>query len=323
VGDLRISDGDIERALTVDDFLASCDEAFRLYGSGEMVNHVREEEVCRKDGEERFRLELAAEWKGRYRCRKVIEERSDVRTGRLGEREARIELTEHDTGRRVTLDAEAITNMRTGAAGALAVRYLGPRQVKTVALLGTGRIARALALCVDAAVGPDEIRVTSRKPENREAFRRAVKAEISSGLTVCESVAHCVAGAEVVLTAVPTPRPVLTRADVAEDALVCAIAGDPRTNQLGMDLLCSRQVVVDQAEQARNSGDFVAAASAGRAGDVQFERGDDGREMTMGDAALGRLDHMRGTGSICYLTGMAVQDLHAAVTVMTRLPGMW
>ena len=159
---LRISDAEVERALSVEDFVSSCHEAFRLYGMGEMQNPPRREEVRREGEVDLFRLELPGEWEGRYRARKVIEERSDVATGRLGERTAVIELEDVRSGRRAVLGAEYITNMRTGAAGALGARYLAREPVRRVAILGTGRISRALALCVDAAQHPPEIRATAK-----------------------------------------------------------------------------------------------------------------------------------------------------------------
>ncbi len=319
MGELRISDKEIEQVLTTGDFVASCHEAFRLYGSGEMVNPARKEEVLREGGQEVFRLVLPGEWKDRYRGRKVIEERSDVATGRLGDRKAFIELTELATGRRAVLDAGVITDMRTGAAGALGARYLGPELARSAAVLGTGRVSRALTLCLDEAVRPDEICVTSRKPENRAAFERDVGPRVRAALRMCDSVERCVAGAEVVLTAVPTVRPILRQQDLEARTLVCVIAGDPRTNQLEMDLMCSRPVVVDHVGQAERSGDFVAAASADRLADIRLVKGQGGRVMTIGDAALGRLADLKGAGAICYFTGMAIQDIHAAATVLERL----
>ena len=98
---IRISDADIAQTMTAADFVTSCHEAFRLYGLGEMQNPARWEAVRREGEAEVFRLELSAEWPGRYRGRKVIEERSDV--ARLGERTAVIELEDVRSGRLAVL----------------------------------------------------------------------------------------------------------------------------------------------------------------------------------------------------------------------------
>ncbi|MDP6779730.1 MAG: NAD(P)-binding domain-containing protein [Candidatus Latescibacteria bacterium] len=316
---MRITNADIRQALTVEDFLESCHEAFRLYGSGDLLNPPRQETVSRDGDSDRFRLELPAEWPGRFRARKVIEERSDVNTGRLGERTAVIELEDLGSGNRIQLDAEHITNMRTGAAGALGARYLGPAAVDKVSILGTGRIAHALALCVDRVLRPGEIVATSRRPQNREAFEANVGDVVQAGVRTVDSVAGCVRDARAVVAAVPAPEPILMGGDVADGTHLSVVGGDPRTTQLGMDLLCSRPVVVDKAEQAADSGDFRVAEAAGKASEVTLVRGDEGRVMTIGDAALGRLEHLRGQGAIAYFTGLAAQDLHAAVTAYRRV----
>ena len=312
---VHISDEVIQEYLSVADFLSSCDEAFRLYGTGELLNPSRQETV--REGF--FRLELPGEWTGRYRARKVIEEWSDVATGRLGERTAVIELEDLRTGRTAVLDAEYITNMRTGAASALGVRYLGTAPVRTLAVLGTGRISKALALCADQALGPVEIRATSRKAENRAAFGDAVGPRVKAELRMVDSIAACVDGVDAILTAVPTPRPILLEADISDEVHLSVIGGDSRTAQLDVGLLYHRAVVVDHLEQAQQSGDFLAVQAEGRAQEIRYAQDVDGGVQTVGDAALGRLEGLRGTGAMVYLTGMAVQDLHAAVTVYERL----
>ncbi len=312
-GTLKISDAEIEEILSVEDVLAGCDRAFRLYGLGQVSNPPRRETVRRTEGEDLFRLEMPAQWPGRYRARKIIEERSDVSTGRLAGRTAVIELDDLTTGRRAVLEAEYLTNMRTGAAGALGVRYLGSGAV-VLAIVGTGRISRALALCADAALGPREIRATSRSAANLEAFAAFVEPKVNARVRVVNSIGDCLDGADAVLTAVPTPCPILGPSDIADTVHLSVIAGDPRTAQLEPGLLSSREVVADHPEQALKSGDFL---SAGLGGD-RFAADGEGNVLTIGDAALGRLEDRRGQGAISYFTGMAIQDLMAAVQVYER-----
>ncbi len=313
---LRISDTEIAENLSPGEVVESCDRAFRLYGSGEALNPPRREEVRRTGGADLFRLEMPAEWPGRYRARKVIVERSDVSSGRLSERTAVIELEDVATGRSAELDAEYLTNMRTGAAGALGVRYLAG-STEALAIVGTGRISRALALCADAALGPREIRATSRSAANVEAFAAYVQPKVNARIRSTNAIGDCLEGADAVLTAVPTPRPILGRRDVGDTMHLSVIAGDPRTAQLNPGLLNSREVVADHPEQVLKSGDFLLA---GLGGD-RFATDREGRVLTIGDAALGRLEDRRGRGAIAYFTGMAIQDLMAAVQVYERVAG--
>ncbi|MDA0709616.1 MAG: NAD(P)-binding domain-containing protein [bacterium] len=313
---MRVSDADVAKLLTPTDFVSSCDDAFRLYGSGEMLNPARNESMTREGGLEVFRLELPGEWVGRFRARKVIVERSNPLTGRLGERTAVIEL-EDLTGQTLCLfDAEYITNMRTGAAGVLAVKYLGRLPIRKLSILGTGRIARALALCADAVLRPETICVTSRKPESRHAFAEEIGPRLGCELLLSPTIEACVSHSDAILAAVPTATPVLTRAMVASGTHISVLGGDPRTEQLDPELFLSRPLLPDHANQVLQSGEFLAAEKAGR--QAKWVTGTAGEKKDIGHAALGKLENLRGKGAIVYFSGMAIQDLHAASVAWER-----
>lgn len=316
---LRISDSEIKQVLSISDFLSSCHEAFRLYGTGIIQNPPRNEEIHREGNMDLFFLEMPGEWPGRYRVRKVIRERSNVETGLLGDRTAVIKLKDVRTGRCAVLDAEYITNMRTGAAGALGARYLGQERIQKIGILGTGRVSQALALCADQELRPVEIRVMSRNETNRDRFAKVIGPSLGCRLVVTESIQKCLDGVCAVLTAVPTPRPVLVTGDMPENAHISVMGGDSRTVQLETELLRSRLVVVDHLHQARKSGEFQAVLENGHYGKILFARDREGRIQTIGDAALGRLEHQRNQGSVAYFTGMAVQDLHIAAVAYERI----
>lgn len=316
MGSVRhISDREIASVLTTDDFVASCDKAFRLYGQGEIVNPARAESIRREGDMDLFRLELPGEWTGKFRGRKVIEERSDVETGRLGERTAVIELEDVQTGDRVLLDAEHVTNMRTGAAGALGAKYMAQMPVQTAAILGTGRIAKALARCIDVVHKPEVIRVTSRTAERREAFVADMEAEIQCDLCAVDDIASCLSGADAVFASVPTPVPIVR--DLDANVHISVMGGDARTTQLEPKLLRRRFVLPDHREQVLNSGEFIALEQMGET--PQWVKGPNERIHTVGDAALGCIEKLRGKGVIVYFSGMAIQDVHAAATAWQKL----
>jgi ornithine cyclodeaminase/alanine dehydrogenase-like protein (mu-crystallin family) len=314
----HITEAQIDTAMDVGDFVASCDEAFRLYGSGELTNLPRKESVILEGEDDVFRLELAGVWEGRLSGRKVIVERSDVSTGRLGERSATIEMTLEDDPAMIRVEAERITNRRTGAAAVLGAQYLSVSS-ETVAVVGTGRIAQSVALAADHLLRPKLIKITSRKAESRSSFVSENGHWLNAELVAVEGIAETVSDADVVITTVPTPEPILGLGMLRPDAHLSVVGGDPRTVQLDLDLLTDRQVIVDHPEQARQSGDFLRYAD--RLADIRFASFE-GREAHIGDAALGRLSGDDGVGHVTYFTGMGIQDLHAAYTAYIKLnPG--
>lgn len=275
-----------------------------------MINLPRQESLTRLGDSDVFRLELTGKWPGVLKGCKVIVERSDVATGRLGDRTATIKLKLVDADL-ITLDAEHITNMRTGAAAALGARYLAVASAQKVGVVGTGRIAESAVLAIDETMGPDLMRVTSRSPEKRTDFVSRLQPLISARLEAVSSVEEAVGDADVVVTAVPTPEPILSNGMLKESAHLSVVAGDPRTVQLAEDVLTSRPVIVDHVDQAEKSGDFLLYPDRHQ---LEYE----GRPATIGDAALGKLEDYRGLGSVAYFTGMAIQDLHAAYTCIIR-----
>lgn len=313
---IKISDDDVASLMTPADFVASCDAAFRLYGLGEMVNPVREESLTRSGDMDVFHLTLPGEWQGKYKGRKVIEEHSDVKTGHLGERTAFIELEDWARTQRAVLDAEHITNMRTGAAGVLGAKYLCRLPIKKVAILGTGRIAMALAQCADVALNPDEICATSRKAENRRQFERDLEGDLTCPLQMFETIESCVDNADVILAAVPTPVPVLKKDMVSDNVHISVLGGDQRTQQLEQSLFLSRRVIPDHSEQVLNSGEFLTAKASN--GYISYVKDAAGEVLDIGQAALGKIENLRGQGAIVYFSGMAIQDVHAASIVWER-----
>lgn len=302
-----ITDETVERVLSAKDFLAACDRAFRLYGSGELVNPPRDQSVGREGELEYFRLEMPAEWLGHYRGKKRIEERSKAGSGHLGERTAVIEIEEIRTGRRATVAAEAITNWRTGAAAALGCRYLGRDHPSRVGVVGTGRIAEAIVRCVDAAFDCEEIRVTSRNETRRQAFADRLDEGAAAAVVAVGSVDEAAEGVDGLFTAVPTRTPVVLSHHLGGDTHLSVVGGDPRAIQVEPGLIAARRIVPDHVDQARVSGDLL---------ELPDVLEDDA--PTMGDAALGALSSSKGTGSICYLTGLAAQDVVAALAVLER-----
>ena len=308
---------DFAHRFSTADFLAACHQAFERYGAGVISNPPRTESIQKRGALDFFRLDMPAEWPGKFRARKIIEELSDVATGRLAKREAYIAFEDLQQGRAWRLEAGHITDRRTGAAGALGLQYVAGAAIERIAILGTGRIARSLALSCDALFDLAEIACTSRRAANRAEFAKAVGPALSAPLRVASSLETCIAGADAVLTAVPTPQPILTAAALAQVPYLAVLAGDGRTRQLTPEVLCERTVVVDVLAQAEQSGEFRFAAEQGRAEQIALARNAAGAVLDIGDAACGRLGAV--APSALYLTGMGAQDLCAAAMVCRQL----
>lgn len=120
-------------------------------------------------------------------------------------------LADAGTGLPVAImDAAAVTAMRTGAVGALALKYLSPAGATSVGIVGTGVQGawQAISAC---AVRP--IRTVFAVRRSAAAFERfrATLAARAPGVTVvaCESASELLAHTDVIVTATTSAEPVL------------------------------------------------------------------------------------------------------------------
>ncbi len=310
-----ITDEQILDLIGLPQIIETCRQAFAGVGRGEILNPARTQRVEVREGLGYFGLDMPAEWPGRYRSRKIIEEYSDVAEGRLARREAYLLFEDLRSGASTRLDAGAITDLRTGAAAAVGLSYLVSDPIKKVAVLGTGRVARQVALACDHVFPLTHLRCTSRRQKNRESFARQVAAQLTAHLEMTPSIDDCVEGVDAVLMAVPTAEPIIDVEQLGDIDSIVVIAGDSRTRQVTQQVLEGRPVIVDQYEQALTSGEFLWAAEQNRAEEIALVRDPEGKVMTVADAACGRLP---ATGGTIYLTGMAAQDLCAAAYIHER-----
>ena len=81
------------------------------------------------------------------------------------------------------MDATLITEVRTGAMTAVGAKHLARRDAKVLGHAGARGTAFANVTMLDELFDLDEIRVTSRRPESREAFAERLRAVTSTPVT--------------------------------------------------------------------------------------------------------------------------------------------
>ena len=123
---------------------------------------------------------------------------------------------------RAILDATAITEWRTGAMTALGGRLLARRGARVLGHVGARGTAFANVVLLDHVLDLEEIRITSARPESREAFAERLREAIDTPVRVAPTIEETVTGADVVVeaTRLPAPEPILRTAWLAPGALV-------------------------------------------------------------------------------------------------------
>ena len=217
------------------------------------------------------------------------------------------------------LDNGLLTDLRTGAAGAVAAGHLSRRDSRVVGVVGCGVQARCQLEAL-AQVRPfREARIWGRDPERARACASEMAGRPGmSGkcrFRTASSVREAVAGADIVVTVTASREP-LVRAEWLQPGVhVTAVGSDgPEKRELFPEVLArADRLVADSLAQCLRLGEIHHAVAAGAITerDVDAELG----EITAGRKP-GRQNDLEIT--VCDLTGLGVQDVAAAALVMER-----
>jgi len=155
------------------------------------------------------------------------------------------------------MDATLITEVRTGAMTAVGAKHLARRDAKVLGHAGARGTADSNVLMLDALLDLEVIRVTSRRPESREAFAERLRAQTDTPVVVTETVEEAFDGADVLVeaTRLTEPAPLLRTAAVKPGAFVVPYGTVSAVEDDLLDVM--DKVVVDDWREAR-SGRFGA-----------------------------------------------------------------
>jgi len=170
------------------------------------------------------------------------------------------------------LDGIGLTEVRTSAVSALAVRHLAAPGAKRLVVFGTGPQARAHVAALRAIAPLEHVAVVGRDPERTAAFARALAAEhgdsgaLGAGPLAAEAAGpEAVGAADVVCCATTARAPLFAGDAVADHATVVAIGShEPGAREVDERLAARATVVVEsRASALREAGDVIAAIEAG------------------------------------------------------------
>ena len=207
-----------------------------------------------------------------------------------------------------TMDAAALTTLRTPAVSAVAARHLAKDDASRLVVFGTGPQAQGH---VDALAAERPIVHVGVVGRRADAVARLVEHAERLGLAGYAATPGDIANADVVVAATTSREPVVTGADLAEGALVVAVgAHEPDWREVDTATVARSHVVVeDRAAAGTEAGDLVlAAAELGR----DVEVAGDLRDLVRG------LDLDPARTRLFKSVGMAWEDLVVAAAVHER-----
>ncbi len=163
------------------------------------------------------------------------------------------------------IEADKLGQIRTGAASAVATKYMARQESSRLGLIGTGRQARAQIQAICAVRPIKTVLAYSRNPEKCERFCKEMTELAGTGVYPASSPEQAVKEMDIVVTATTAKEPVFNGEWLSKGTHINAI-GANFLSRLELDLETIRKsacVVVDSCEQAKlEAGDLARAAEA-------------------------------------------------------------
>ncbi|MGH9661247.1 MAG: ornithine cyclodeaminase family protein, partial [Bryobacteraceae bacterium] len=153
-------------------------------------------------------------------------------------------------------EANALGQIRTGAASGYATRLLARVGASVVGVIGSGFQARSQIEAMRCVCPGCSVRVWSRSAENR------VRCAVEMGVSAVDSAEEAVRGADIVVTATNSKAPVLESDWVGPGTHINAMGSNqPTRREIPAELVMRADVIaVDSIEQASlESGDLIFA----------------------------------------------------------------
>ena len=215
----------------------------------------------------------------------------------------------------ILLDNGYLTELRTGAAGALAADLLSRDRVDTVLIVGAGSQARYQLEALLGVRTPERVLVAARRREAGEAYALEMTERHGVEVAVEDDLEQAVRSADLIVTTTPSRGPLFPADWLSQGSHVTAMGSDfPEKQELDPACLAQADLVVaDDPPSAARHGELHHALAAGA--------------VALDDVVpLGAIVNGRHPGrtradelTVCDLVGIGVQDAAVAAAVRERV----
>jgi ornithine cyclodeaminase/alanine dehydrogenase len=305
-----LTEADVARLVTVGDAIAVLEQAFATWHDAGTTNLPRQRALLATGN---FHL-IGASYglKGVYGLKAYF-------GGKGGARYHTILYAADGGAMLAMIEADLFGQLRTGAASGLATKLLANPTARTLAIIGTGKQARAQALAVCAVRPIAQVRVFGRTNERRTDFARALEAELKIETRPADTAQACVEGGDVVVTITKSAEPVC-RSEWLADGVHVNAAGANSADRREVDpatVLRAAVRATDDRKQAREeAAEFRDLVGAGRLS------WDDVQEL--GDLVTGKVPGRTSPSAVTLFKslGIGLEDVAFAELIHRRAPLM-
>lgn len=307
---VRLLSGDVVKNLvSVPEIVRTVEEAFRAKGSDKTQMPMKSY-IFFEDHEGDFRTMPAYIKEKKAAGVKIVNVHPrNPEKHNLPSVMATVQLLDPRTGAPLSImDGTLITKLRTGAAGAVAAKYLANKDADTVGIIGAGAQARTQLESLNEVIDIDEVFVEDKIQKKSKEFANEMGKKLNLDIFPVQDTREAVLESDVVVTVTPREKPIIDNEWISEGMHINAIGADaPEKQELDPRILNRSKIIVDDLEQATHSGEISIPLSEGKLL----------KENIYGDIGEILVGKKKGRSSneditIFDSTGLAVQDIACA-----------
>jgi ornithine cyclodeaminase/alanine dehydrogenase-like protein (mu-crystallin family) len=156
------------------------------------------------------------------------------------------------------ISADLLSDIRTGAVGGVAIKYLSKADSSTLGLFGTGRQARTQLEAAMNVRNIKHVKVISRDPEHAKKFVSEMETRFSTDFEACTNPLDVI-GADIIITATTSSEPLFPGERAANGVHINAIgASFSSAREVDSNVVSRAKIVVNLKEQAlKENGEFL------------------------------------------------------------------
>ena len=225
-------------------------------------------------------------------------------------------LFDADNGKLLAvMDSMEITILRTGAATAVAAKYLARTDSRTATICGCGVQGRVQLRAIREARPIEKVFVWDINQDAAERFVAEMAGEAGLAIAPAGELPPALGQSDICVTCTPAKKFFIRKQDVPAGMFIAAVGADNEEKQeLDPGLFVpAHKVVVDVREQCTRIGDLHHALAAGTATAASVHG-------ELGEVVCGKKPGRTSADEITIFdsTGMALQDVAAAAMVYER-----
>lgn len=206
------------------------------------------------------------------------------------------------------LDEGYLTHLRTAIAGAICAKYLAPKNVKAIGIIGSGVQAKFQLHLLSYVTNCREVWIWSRNDEEMKLYQNSKELK-DFKINIAKSAQEVAKNSRLIVTTTPSLHPLLFAQDIHTGTHITAIGSDrPGKQELDPSILeLANRVIVDSRLQCFSYGETFCAIQSER---LLKSKVDEIGEIILGTKP-GRINDEEIT--VADLTGLGIQDLEIGV----------